>query len=64
MNSWQFTAAALVVIVAVVIVLDLLLVIAKRPTFSRVIKDYIGSDPRPYWVGFLLGALVSHFANW
>lgn len=51
-------------IVAVVIVLDLLLVLLKRPTFSRVIKDYIGNDPRPYWVGFLLGALVSHFANW
>ena len=41
MNAWQVTAAALVSIVALVIVFDLLLVITKRPTFSRVVKDYI-----------------------
>lgn len=64
MTAWQVTASFLVATIAVVIVMDLLLMIITRPTFSGVVKDYIGRDPKPYWVGFLLGALVSHFANW
>ena len=64
MTAWQVTAAFLVLTIACIIVIDILLVIFTRPTISRVVKDYIGKDPKPYWVGSLLGALVSHFANW
>lgn len=64
MNAWQVAAAVTVIAIAMLVAVDLLLLIVGRVTISRVIKDRVGSDPTPYWIGFILGALTAHFTNW
>ena len=64
MTAYQVAMAVTVIAVAMAVAMDLALLIVGRVTISRVIKDRIGSDPTPYWIGFVLGALASHFTNW
>jgi hypothetical protein len=64
MTAYQVAMAVTVIAVAMAVAVDLALLIVGRVTISRVIKDRIGSDPTPYWIGFVLGALASHFTNW
>jgi len=64
MTAYQIAMAVTVVAVVLAIVVDLALLLFGRVTISRVIKDRVGSDPTPYWIGFVLGALASHFSNW
>lgn len=64
MNAWQVAAAVTVIAIATLVAVDLLLLIVSKVTISRVIKNRVGSDPTPYWIGFILGALTAHFTNW
>lgn len=64
MTAYQVAMAVTVIAIALAISVDLALLFYGRVTISRVIKDRIGSDPTPYWIGFILGALASHFSNW
>jgi len=64
MTAYQVAMAVTVIAIALAIAVDLALLIYGRVTISRVIKDRIGSDPTPYWIGFVIGALASHFSNW
>lgn len=64
MTAYQNAMAITVIAIALAIAVDLALLIYGRVTISRVIKDRIGSDPTPYWIGFVIGALASHFSNW
>ena len=64
MTAYQVAMAVTVIAVAMAVAVDLALLIVGRVTISRVIKDRIGRDPTPYWIGFIFGALASHFTNW
>jgi len=63
-TAYQIAMAVTVIAVVLAIVVDLALLLFGRVTISRVIKDRIGPDPTPYWIGFVLGALAGHFSNW
>ena len=64
MTAYQVAMAVTVIAITLAIVVDLALLLFGRVTISRVIKDRIGPDPTPYWIGFVIGALASHFTNW
>jgi len=63
-TAYQVAMAVTVIAITLAIVVDLALLLFGRVTISRVIKDRIGPDPTPYWNGFVIGALASHFTNW
>jgi len=64
MTAYQAAMAVTVIAIALAIAVDLALLLVGRVTISRVIKDRVGSNPTGYWIGFVLGALASHFTNW